>query len=124
MKRIYSSICAAGILSLVTNCIGQQNPMALPQPGRPGFPGGFGGSRPIDPLTGLPTGPQPVRMNIDFSGGSPERLLDLMKEASNKVDQRGAKPNVIIHPETIHTQIPPFSLRDVTANQVFDALNM
>jgi hypothetical protein len=57
-------------------------------------------------------------MDIDFPGGDPKKLLEAIEHASSE------KPNVIIHPDAARINIPAFSLRDVTAGQVFTALNL
>jgi hypothetical protein len=104
MKRIFSSICAASLLSMAP-ILFAQNP-SLPAAASPNF-GGGGASR-----------PEPIRMDIDFTGGDPKKLIFAMEEASH------TRPNVIIHPEAANIKIPAFSLRNVTAGQVFTALNM
>jgi hypothetical protein len=106
MKRFLIPIWAAGIL-VTSVSVGAQ--ATVPQSaGLPGIPG--------QPAPA--TRPEPVRMKIDFKGGTPEELIDTMKNAS------GTKPNVIIHQDASRTLLPAFSLRDVTASQVFTALNM
>lgn len=62
--------------------------------------------------------PAPVRFDIDFKGGGPNDLLGAIFESS------GVRPNVVVHPECRDTRIPAFKLHDVTAGQVFTALNM
>lgn len=56
-------------------------------------------------------------MNIDFKGGSPAELLQAIQKAS------GQEPNVIMQPNAAKVRIPAFKLRDVTAAQIFVALN-
>jgi hypothetical protein len=101
MKQFYILIIASGILLRSAYSQPKTNgapeaPATANQPGRP---------------------PEPVRMDLNFGGGEPEKLLAAMEEAA------GQMPNVIIHPDAAHLKIPPFKLRDVTAGQVFFALN-
>lgn len=104
MKRIFSSICMAGILPLMSASLAQPTPTATPSP-----------SRAVSSANA--SRPETKRMDIDFPGGDPKKLLDAIDKASNP------RPNVIIHPEAAHVNIPAFSLRDVTPGQVFTALN-
>jgi hypothetical protein len=64
-----------------------------------------------------PARPEWARMNIDFAGGKPTDLLAAIKKACNQ------SPNVLIHPDAESVSIPPFKLRDVSAAQIFIALN-
>jgi hypothetical protein len=101
MNRIFFMICvmAAGL----GTALAQQS-----LPGQPGFAGNVS-----------TTNPPPIRMSeLNFPGGHPQKLLDFMKVAL------GERPNVVIHPEATAYDLPPFSLRNVTASQVFGALNM
>lgn len=111
MKQIFVLIC------LINAALAQQPGIPAPASSR---------ARPertppagIDPNTGQPIMPQEpaVRMDIDFPGGPPEMLLDVMQQVS------GQKFNVIVHPDTAKYQLPAFKLRDVTAAQVFLAMN-
>jgi hypothetical protein len=109
MKRIFYPICAAGFLMISAPLGAQTSVPAATSPVPPAGPPG----QPAQAAR-----PQPVRMQIDFKGGQPDDLIAAMKSAS------GAQPNVIIHQDAARTLIPAFSLRDVTASQVFTALNM
>src|SRR5437762_2586856 len=109
MKRFYILIAAGGMLFLNPNSFSQQ-PDASPSANTPAKAASGGG--------GTSTAkPEWVRMNIDFDGGPPDKLLAVIKKAS------GQMPNVIVHPEAAKVNIPPFKLRDVSAAQVFIALN-
>lgn len=108
MMRLNAILCAAALLCSATDGFSQQKqpPKTLP----PSV---------IDPTTGLPvpkTKPGP-QFDLNFNGGSPEALIDLIKAVS------GTRPNVVIHPECESVIIPAFQLSAVTAAQVFNALN-
>jgi hypothetical protein len=59
------------------------------------------------------------RFDLDFRGGNPEKLIDLINE---KLPD--APLNVIIPTEYSQVEIPPMKLKHVTAQQVFEALMM
>src|SRR3954469_3927231 len=115
MGRFLLSVCVVGLVCSQPNLQAQQLGIGVPggaqqAPQLPGIPGAAG--QPVQRR-------EPMRMKLDFMGGSPQKLISDMTEALG-----GTRPNVIIHPEAAKIEIPPFSLRDVTLNQVFTALNM
>jgi hypothetical protein len=57
------------------------------------------------------------RFDLDFPGGNPESLILEINERL-----RGSPVNVIIPSEYNDVQIPPMKLKNVTVQQVFDAL--
>ena len=104
MKHLIILIAAAGTFFATANTPAQQ-PDASPEAAATATP------------QAKPVQPEWVRMNIDFAGGEPADLLAAIKKASNQT------PNVLIHPDARNVTIPPFKLRDVSAAQIFIALN-
>jgi hypothetical protein len=106
MKHFYILIVAGGML-LQNRTAFTQQPQALAP----------GAAAPTAANAAPAQRPEWQRMNIDFDGGPPDKLLAVMKKAL------GQMPNVMIHPDAENVTIPAFKLRDVSAAQVFIALN-
>lgn len=90
---------------------------ALP-PHAPSQPFGFGGfgSPPVEAPPVAVRYPGFATFNINFLGGPPEKLVQMITNQTHK------PLNVIIPPDYADTELPPLNLNGVTVPQLFDAL--
>jgi hypothetical protein len=104
------------------NSGGAANPDGLnyyrqnPQLAQRYFPGGVPG-RPAN------EGEAEPRFSIKFNGGSPELLVEILREAMKTSAKNAKAPNVVIANSMRDAEIPSFALQNVTVNDVFQTLN-
>lgn len=70
----------------------------------------------VDPATGLPVPTKEKRFDLDFPGGGPADFIRVVSEA------RGKPVNAIIPDDLAGTQLPEMHLKQVTVQQLFEAL--
>jgi hypothetical protein len=100
MKRIVFALMVALFCAQLAFA---QNP-----PNRPGTPA---------PSVFQNTAPDLPRFDLDFPGGTPQQLIDAIKEQIGTI-------NAIIPTEHKDVRIPPLKMRQVNVAQLFEALSM
>src|SRR6266850_3475031 len=77
-------------------------------------------------LTGVTAkhGPADGPFDLTFPGGTARDLVDAIKKAGEEQSKAGIVVNVLLPPELSELKVPPMQLRSVTAQTIFDSLNI
>lgn len=83
---------------------------------------GFGSALAADTATTEPKAPPPppdtlTKFDLDFKGGSPKQLVDAIQKATGK------PMNVLIPDEYTNVTLPELKMKNVSAEQLFNALS-